>query len=314
MVARSFAARTETFGLDTSRPWALDALRLLFNTPRLYEPLARAWDARHPGTLRALRRLVDLGLVAYQGPLVIDTRTGEPAPHPGRPVPRFRTSAKGGRLVAAMREDERVLTDTFPMLTPGNVPGVMRLLNALDLQDSHAKYGLSARHAADLCGLAPSTTKWWIAHLKDQGFVRELPERLPDVRAVVPAHWRVTRALRRQVRDVIEAFDSVPDSLVVEFRLNRTRFLKEIDPARIGISGATDFDHDVECQRILAALVASPRAATEGVFLIEPRYSLPLDTTTWPWSFRHGARETLPYQPDASFMERDSAGSRKCVL
>lgn len=314
MSARPFAARMETFGLDTRKPWALDALRLLFHTPRAYAPLVTAWDRRHPGTRKALDRLVANGFVAYQPGVIVDTRTGRTATEASRRVPRYRTTSKGARLTAGVAEDLRVLEDAFPRTAAGNVDGVIRLLTAFNLEDSHARFGLSAAHAGQISGLPASNVKWWIRRLQADGYLRELPEKVADVREVVPAHWRITRPLCRQLDDVIRAFDSAPDALRIEFRLSRSRFLDDIDPARVGISGATDFDHDIECQRILAALLGSPRCAADGIFAIEPKFTLPLDTATRPWSFHPGADGQLFYQPDAELRERDGVVVSRSLL
>jgi len=311
----SFEARRETFGLDTTKPWALDALRLVFNAPRVYAPLADAWETRHPGTRRSLERLRALGFVSYQGPVIIDTRTGASSGQVSRKVARYRTTRKGARLVAAAEEDLRVLEqDTFPRTADANVAGVLKLLQAFHLEDSHAKFGLSVRHAREISGLPSSNVKWWVRRLKADGYIKELPEKVADVRDVVPAHWRVTRALCRQLDSVIDAFDTAPASLKLQFRLGRARFLSDIDPARVGISGATDFDHDVECQRIVADLMRSDKCLTDGIFALEPRFTLPLDVTTKPWQIADAGTETLYYQPDAELRERDSAGVARTVI
>jgi hypothetical protein len=314
MARQLFAARVETFGLDTAHPWALDAFRLLFHTPRAYEPLVAAWDQRHPGTRRAVDRLAALGFVAYQPGVVIDTTTGAPASAATRKVQRYRTTGKGTRLVAAAQDDLRVLEDAFPRTARGNLAGVLAVLEAVDLEASHARFGLSSAHTQLLCGLPSSNVKWWLRRLIDDGYVRELPDKVADTREIIPAHWRVTRALCRQLGEVIRAFDSVPDSLRVEFRLGRTKFLTDIDPARVGISGATDFDHDTECQRILAAMLRSDRCVADGIFAIEPKIALPLNTGSRPWSFDPTGPAQLFYQPDAELRERDSDGLWRSLL
>lgn len=315
MARRSFAHRAETFGLDTPTPWAMSALRLLFHVPRAYQPLVDAWEERYPGTKKALERLVAMGFVGHQGPIIIDTRTAELAERAGRRVARFRTTAKGHRLVLAVSEDIRILEDTFSHLTEANVKGLAKLLKALDLEDTHAKYGLSLVHAVGLSGLPTRTGRWWVERLVEGGYVRELAERYADTREVVPAHWRVTRLLTRQLSDVLEAFPDAPASLRVEFRLSRSRFLDDIDPQRVGISGATDFDHDIACQRVLAALLRSPRCASEGIFTVEPRLTLPMNQHHTPWRFDPQGKERLFYQPDAEMRERDPGGQpRRSVI
>jgi hypothetical protein len=307
-----FHRRAETLGFDTTAPWSFEAVRMLTSTPRAYRPLVDAWERHHPGTKRALRRLVDGGWVAHQPAVIIDTRTGELAPHPGKPVARYRTTAKGKRLLDAAEDDLRHVEAAFPKANGDNLAGVLTLLEWCDLDGSHARYGLSGSYAAANAGLNPRTGRWWIRHLVAGGYLRELERRWADVREVVPEHWRLTRQLCNQLRQVIDAFDH-PASLRTEFRLGRDRFLDDIDPARIGISGATDFDHDVETQRIVAALIDSPAWAREGRFVIEPRYHLPLI---------HGdvgiydpeGEGFVYYQPDAEIREQDSDGARRCIV
>lgn len=304
MARRSFAHRTETFGFDTENPWAINALRLVFHVPRAYEPMVTAWDTRHPGTRKSLDKLVSMGFVEYQGPVVVNTRTGKTAKNSSAPLPRYRTTAKGHRLHLEVSEDIRVLEDTFPRITKDCVKKVAKMLSALDLEDSHAKFGLSVPHATELSGLPERSGRWWVKRMLDLGYLRLLPQKYADVREVVPAHWRVTRLLCRQLDDVIDAFPDGPSPLLrTEFRLKRTRFLSDIDPARVGISGATDFDHDVECQRILASLIGSPRCAVEGIFTVEPRIHVPVQMGERPWRFTSDSNDTIFYQPDAEIRE-----------
>lgn len=251
--------------------------------------------------------MVELGLVAYQAPVVVDTRSGEPAEFASKRVRRYRTTARGARLVSAAREDIGVLEDLFPRTGSHNLYPVLALVEALNLKDSHARYGLSAQHATLISGLPPSNVKWWLRQLTSKRYIKALPEKLADVREVIPAHWRVTRDLCKQVGDVLAAFPGAPQGLRVEFRLDRQRFLKDIDPRRIGVSGATDFDHDVECQRILAAILRSPGSRPDAPFAVEPRLAVQTDTRARPWRFAQGD-DRIYYQPDALLREAQPAG------
>lgn len=302
-----FAARGETFGLNGapgSESWAMGALRLLFSAPRAYEPLVAAWEARFPGARAALGRLGDLGFVDYQPGIIVDTRTGEVAGRVSRRVPRYRTTSRGQRLVAAVREDFGVLEDVFPRTTDRNVDGLRALLDALNVVDSHGKYGMSVSHVQLLSGLPLSTVKWWVGALRQKRYVRQLDEKFADVREVVPAHWRPNRALARQLGLVLDEFAGAPQHLRTEFRLGRSRYLEDISPARVGISGATDFDHDVECQRILADLLRSELCLPEGVFAVEPKFAIAANTEAFPWNFSNAGAQSVFYQPDAQVRER----------
>jgi hypothetical protein len=309
-----FRQRAETFGLDTADPWALPALRLLFHAPRVYAPLLAAWEQHFPSTRRAVARLVDLGFVAYQPPVKVDVRTGATAPAAGRQLSRFRLSAAGRRLLAEAAEDVRVLEDRFAKLTPANAEGLLRLLEALDVPSDRSRVGISAPHATTLTPLAPRTARWWIRRLHDAGLVRRLDVRAADVREVIPAHWRVTKPLCRQLTEVTNAFPDPWASLQREFRLARVRFLGDIDPARVGIAGNTDFDHDVVAQEIVARLLRSPHTQITGVFELEPRIVLPTDTSVAPWRFAPSADYPSFYQPDAVVIDRAPGVARRNIV
>jgi hypothetical protein len=299
-----FTHRAETFGFDTTRPWALHAVRLLFCVPRAYDPLVRSWERHYPGTIKILHRLQRMGFVAYQAPVVMDTATGDMAPQRSRRVDRHVTTRRGRMLLAEARDDIRVLEDAFPRTSARNLNGVFRLLRACELDGTHARYGLSMARAVAASGMPERSGRWWVRHLVDQRYLRVLPDRHADVREVIPAHWRATRAFARQLGEVFDAFD-VDVSLRSELRLRRYRWLDDIDPARLGVSGATDFDHDVEAQRILAAVLRSPRCVMSGQITVEPHYALPVSHASEPHPFDPSAPHVVSYRPDAEIRERD---------
>lgn len=311
--ASDFARRAETFGFDGGTPWALPALRLIMHTPRAYAPLADAWEFHYPGTRSALSRLVDLGFIAYQDTVVVDVRTSTLAERVGRPLERYRITAKGRRLRRSALEDLRILEDTFPKLTAANVNGVLELLGNFDVAADRAPHGVSGPHAVEGCSLAARTGRWWTTKLCQEGYIRRLPDRVADARPAVPEHWRTTRELCSQLRDVVSAYPRWAP-LEREFRLSRERFLDHVDPVRVGLSGATDYDHDITAQRILACLLASPSAAPAGVFDVEPRFALRADATAKPWMIDPEGTHTLFYQPDAIFIDRAGTTSRRNVF
>ena len=311
----TFLQRSETFGLDSPRPWALPALRLVFSVPRAYKELVDAWEQRYPGTKRALSRLVEMGFVAHQPGVIIDTVTGDVAERPGRAVVRWRMTSKGRRALEQFIEDVRYFEQAFPKTQPKTVQGIVSFLASFDLDGSHAAYGMSTKHALALSGLEERLGRWWLARFVERGWITQLELRLADVREVVPEHWRVTRQLCRQLDAVIGSFPTAPETLRVELRLKRSRFLSDIDPARVGITGATDFDHDISAQRIVSAMLRSERCASDGQFAVEPRFQLPIDRSTMPWTFqveapRATGLDYLSYQPDAvlTAQETDDQG------
>jgi hypothetical protein len=312
---RSFALRTETFGLDRKDAWALPALRAVFAMPRLYRPLAEAWELHYPGTLKALKKLTEMGFLAHQPALIVDVRSGLIAARPAAALPRYRATAKGKRLVAAARQDLRVVTDTFPRTSMESAARVLRLMKAFNLESPHSRYGLSVPHAIEESGMPERSGRWWVQHLLDGGYLVELTQRIADVREVVPEHWRVTRVLCRQLEDVIDSFPlTAPSELKIEFRLSRTRFLADVDPARIGITGATDFDHDIETQRVLAAVLRSGNCALHGVFSVEPRINLPARSGRGVMYFEEDGDSSVFYQPDAEMREIHDGVPYRSVL
>ena len=300
----SFKNRGETFGMDTPRPWALESLRLVFSVPRTYLPLAQAWDERYPGTLKALKGLTASGFLIYQKPVIVDIKTGKLAFRCSPPALRYRATAKGRRLRNDALEDSRILVDTFSKISKKGVLGVLKLLDALDLDAQNTQTGISVSHLAVLSGLPERSVRWWVDHLESMKYVVKLPDVLSDVREVVPAHWRVTRDLCKQLKDVLQAFPGNPHSgLVSEFKLNRTKFLENVVPARVGLTGATDYDHDVETQKLLAAFMRSANCASSGIFNVEPRLNLAANMHAHTMVFNSGGKSSVFYQPDAELRE-----------
>ena len=308
--------KKETFGFQDDEPWSLQALRLLFAVPRVYGPLLRAWEVRFPGTRRAVEKLVKAGYVAYQPGVRVNTRDGLPVSREGKPVSRFRLTAKGRRILKDAQDDTIALHRVFPRLTPAQALKLVDLLTALDLEQPHARFGISVPHATDLAGMAERTGRWWIQHLLSGGFIVELPQKLADAREVVPEHWRVTKRLTRELRAIIENGENPQQQLLsVEWKLGRSRFLDDIAIARVGVTGATDYDHDVECQKAVAMLLTSERCAHEGSFAVEPRIVLTADNSVSPWLFDEHGPELVFYQPDAEMRERTPAGGiRRSVI
>lgn len=308
----TFHRRAETFGFETESPWSLPALRLLFHVPRLFSTLVDAWEERHPGTRKALDRLVADDWVAYQPGIVIDLPAGQPAEKASRSVSRYVLTASGRRLLAAAENDLLVLHARWKQLASHNAPNVRALLAAFELKGSHARFGMSAAHASLLADLASRTGRWWVKKLTEENLIRALPEKRADVREVIPGHWRIKRELCRQLEQVLAAFVEWK-ALSVEWPLAKSRFLTDIDPARVGRTGATDYDHDVEAQRLFATLLSSARVTRDARFEVEPRLSIPANTTSVPAVFGSSPGVVL-YQPDAVLRALDNSGRSRHVV
>ncbi len=309
MTKRNFHHKSETFGFDKDSAWSMNALRLLFSVPRAYQPLVTAWNVKYPGTIKALEKLKEMGFISYQQSVLVDTRTGLLADKLSSPVSRYKLNNKGKALFNSATTDIRVLHDEFPRLTMQNATKVLKLLEQFNLDVSNGKFGQSIPAALSTLDLPERSGRWWVSHFIEKGFMVELAEKVADVREIIPAHYRVNRVLCTQLKDVIEAFpDTAPPTLAIEFRLSRTRFLDDIDPSRIGVSGATDFDHDVQCQNLLSAIIKSPKCALAGIFAVEPRILLRTSLGSTPWKFSENGTNQVFYQPDAEIREKDGIG------
>lgn len=316
MTKRNFQKRAQTFGLDTQSSWALQTLRLLFSVPRAYEPLVASWEIRYPGTRKNLAALTKDGWLQYQKAVVVDTRTALVATKKSRPIPRYKTTARGKALLVAVKEDVGHLESIYPRVTNANIKKVARLLTAYNLKDSNAKFGISIPHAVASSNLPERSGRWWTIKLLEDGYIRKMDD-LADTRELIPQHWCVTRSLCTQLQEIVAAFpDTAPASLITEFRLKRTRFNDFIDPNRVGIAGATDFDHDVQTQTVLATLLLSPQIDLGGLLTVEPRMMLPIDNSTPNklWEFRKDGPNRLAYQPDAEFRERSANTIVRSIL
>jgi hypothetical protein len=151
--------------------------------------------------------------------------------------------------------------------------------------------------------------------LVEEKLVTRLDTQLTDVREIIPQHWRPTKALAAQLQDVFVEYPQWAH-LAGSWRLRRKRFLDDINPGRVGFSGASDYDHDITTQHVLSAVLASNRFVAQGSFDIEPRFVLEANVEpNGSLLFKNGGSEAVVYQPDAVFVERDSFGKiRKSVL
>ncbi len=315
MVARrTLSQRAETFGLGTPTPWALPALRLVFCAPRVFSPLADAWERRHPGSCAALERLVASGFVLHQPPVVIDTVDRAPADAPSRPVARYRITAAGSRLLEEASVDVRVLSDVFVKASASSLEGVLRGLRALA---SAQGVGLSARGFAAESGMGERVARAWLARLEGRSLVAMKEGLTPDTVVAVPGHWRPSSLLVRQLKELLEdpAF-LLLSHLGTELGLGRRRQLADIriDPAEY--AGVTDYDHDVRAQAVLAKLVSDTyRVPRSSAVRVEP--SLSLLCRPSPEGFtvaRESATMRLSYRPDAEFRESGLGAPARTVL
>ena len=281
-------------------------LRLLFSVPRVYEPLATSWDSKFPGTIKYLNILTEQNLVEFQDGIIVDTLSGKYASKSSKSTLRYRLTSRGVSLYNEVQQDLRVLKDTFPHINKHQQYNVFSILKILR-ESSHI--GVSSSFCEQSIDMPSRSCRWWLTYLTKNKYAYTLDVKIPDTRELIPAHWRVTKKLCRTVIQHSKPYE-LDKKFTIEYRLKRTRFLSDIAPSRVGISGATDFDHDIEAQKILAAILKSKRVVPEGVFNVEPRISLQVNSFTKPWKFSEKGDFEVFYQPDAELREVVSSSGR----
>lgn len=303
-----FTGRTETFGFDTDEPWALGALLCVLSTGRAWEPLVVAWERLWPGTGRALRRLERSGWVHHQGPVVVDTLSGTPARRPGRPTTRWVLTAEGRRLWDSAAEDLRVVEDLFPRAGQDNLDGVLGMFAELAAADPDTTGGVSAPRLLEVSGMPERSARWWLGRLERERLVRRLDQRLADVRALVPGHWRAGRGLRRQLRLVDRATAGAVSARLGDLHTRRRAALGPVDPDQVAAGRGAEWIHDVDTQAAVAVLLGSPRVPRRGRVLFEPRHQLAArEHAGRPTVFTADGPHRVPWQPDAQLTAVDPA-------
>jgi hypothetical protein len=183
-----------------------------------------------------------------------------------------------------------------------NYNNISKILISLYLQDTHARFGISITHLASLTKMPTKTVRYWVDVFIKDGYIRKLDRKVSDTRSVIPAHYRVNKLFVKQLSSILE---SVEDGEVLkkELKLDRGRFLKDINPLRVGISGATDYDHDVDTQIIISNLILSKNIQNNLLFKIEPKFPLYIEKNNNDYIFKKISNNKIYYQPDAQFIE-----------
>lgn len=312
MVARlTFQQKRETFGFDTNSPWALNAFHLLFNVPRAFSPLVDVWDTYNPGTKKALTKLVNGGWVYNQPSIIINKVTNKQAKGTTKKSTFYQLTPAGKRALEAESAGLNALRHEFPRMSLDNLEGVQRLLLRFILPGEES-LKLPAKVLIRGSGLAGRTGRWWIKSLNDLGWI-SVAGRFPEAEEVVPEHWRVSRKLCTHLKTLFKAYPETSQGLTSLFRLNRTSFLKDIPLSVITKSGGSlsDYQHDINTQKILSLMLRSKRALPNSVVNIEPKVFLPsvYNRKGGYYQFTPKGAGKIFYQPDAELREV-GAGNR----
>lgn len=314
---RTLTQRSETFGFGARDPWALPAIRLLFSAPRVFEPLAEAWDRRYGGTLSALARLTESGFAAHQGPVIVDTVAGELSLSSSRAVARYRATSKARRLSDEAESDIRVMSDLFTKANLSTLSALVGVLGRMSSSGPRHARGWSVRRIAHESGMSERVARAWIARLVSKEILVETKDQYPDTVEVVPAHWRPRSVLVSQMKEIVsEPRFALLSHLSAELALSRRRELPPlvIDPSVY--AGSTDYDHDVRSQAILARLITDVRKVPLAASVrIEPSFLLAARPSQGGFLVtREAPSLNISYRPDAEFREYGHGSPARAVL
>ena len=304
-------SKSQSFDLEKDKSDYIEVFKVLYATPRLYKDLYNALCQKIPSFKRIMLKLVEQGFVAFQEDIIFNTITGAQAQKASKPVTRFILTREGKKKLQKYVEDPAFFDIDFKKVDASQRNKVVKILTFLDLQPPHSRYGLSVNHLLDLVDFNSRTLRWWLELLVSKNFIQVLPEKFGDVRVVVPAHFRVSRELSRQLETAVNAIGGERNLVLLKtLKLKRSKYLNDIKVARVGINGATDYEHDVDTQVILAKFVLSGSLALSNIFDIEPRITLKaFKNTSGDYVFTENGTSAVFYQPDALFKESQLTGS-----
>lgn len=311
MSTSKFLSKSQIFDLDKTDSAYIPVLKVLFNTPRLYEELYTALSQKIPNFKKVTAKLIEQGFVDKQDPIIVNTITGVETNRVSKPVHRYLLTRFGRKKLTHYLEDPEFFSGDFKKVDIKQRSKVIELLSLLDLQPPHSRYGLSVNHIKALINLNPRTLRWWLDILIEKEMIHLLDDKYGDTRVLIPSHMRVNKNLARQLETVVETLGGERNLVLLKsLRSKRSKYLADIKVARVGINGATDYEHDIDTQRILAKFVLSDSFAMSNLFEIEPRVALKAEkNNSGDYVFTDSGSSVIFYQPDALFKEKNMNGS-----
>ena len=177
------------------------------------------------------------------------------------------------------------------------------MLQEFAVDSTRARDGRSIIHFAETGPLPRRTAYFWCHKLVDAGYLRVLPQRAPDAKDAIPAHWRVTRGPATQMKTAMQEFPqwkflsqepTWPLPLPQRHRVTRCPLAAE--PTSTMTSSPNT----------MADMLGSPTIATNAPIRLEPWHRLTVVDSERPWTFSANA-DHWGYQPDAMFNLRTTA-------
>lgn len=302
MKKSNFAIRSETFNLEYGNMLSYSTLKLLFSVPRLYSPLLDGFEIQYPGSKKFIKKLSEYGMVDFQEAIILDTINNKITRKESNKVSHFFLTSKGKAFLKNVIEDDRVFRDKYSRATEENLYLLIKLLSLFNLPRSINSVGISIKYLNLNSQLPLRTIRWWVERFKEDGIIDESEYKLPDSREVIPSHFRINKNLSKHLIDINNSFNlNFSNDIVNDFRLNRSRYLDSIDSRNIGLNGSTDYDHDINVQKIIGNFLSKKIIEFDNSFLLEPRFNIPILIGSEKTTVSKLGKNKITYQPDATF-------------
>jgi hypothetical protein len=295
--------KSYTIRVEDIDSWEYPIIKLLYSFPRIYQPLIDSLEVVHPGLSKYLSKLKKLGFLDYQKGIIYNSRTDKKVDRKNKPQMRFRLTNKGKSFLLDIKNDSRILTDHYPKIKERNINNIINFLSILNLDDNISNQGLSLSYISKKLNIPIKNVRYWTDIFSKKGYIKLLPNKISDVREIIPAHYRVNKKFTKHLKHIINNLDN-GEIYKKELKLDRKKYLLNINPSRIGITGATDYDHDIEVQKVLSKFILSPNIINPMNISAEPKFKIKIDKLNGKIVCVDNSSKYLYYQPDALFNER----------
>jgi len=291
-----------TIGIEKIDSWEYPIIKLLFSFPRIYEPLIDSLDIVYPGLNKYLAKLKKIGFLDYQKGIIYNSRIDKKVDKKIKPQRRFRLTNKGKSFLENIKIDSRILTDYYPKIKIRNINNIINFLDILNLDDNISNQGISLSFISKKLNIPIKNVRYWTGIFSKKGFIKLLPNKISDAREIIPAHYRVNNKFTKHLKYILKNLEN-GELFITELKLDRRKYLSNINPARIGITGATDYDHDIEVQKVLAKLILSSNIINPMNIISEPKFKIKIDKINGKITCVDNSSNHIYYQPDAFYNE-----------
>lgn len=291
-----------TIRIEKIDNWEYPIIKLLYSFPRIYQPLIDSLDLVYPGLNKYLVKLNKIGFLDYQDGIIYNSRTGKKVDKKIKPQRRFKLTNKGKSFLADIKNDSRILTDYYPKIKLRNINNIINFLDVLNLDDNISNQGISLSFVSKKFNIPIKNVRYWTKIFSKNGFIKLLPNKISDAREIIPPHFRVNNKFTKHLKYILKNLEN-GEFFIKELKLDRRKYLLDVNPARIGITGATDYDHDIEVQKVLAKFILSSNIINPMNITAEPKFKIKIDKINGKIICVDNSSNHIYYQPDAFYNE-----------